>query len=65
MQNVSYGCDKIDTGNVKQLYAQRVGAVGRVARMGSGVYSAQCGVRQMRESNNCCFVKSFSAEKPL
>lgn len=52
MQNVSYGCDKIDIGNVKQLSAQRVGAVGavgRVARMGSGVYSAQCGVRRMRE----------------
>lgn len=49
MQNVSYGWDKIDTGNVKQLSAQRVGAVGRVVRMGSGMYSAQCGVRQMRE----------------
>lgn len=63
MQSVSYCWDKIETGNVKQLYV--AGAVGCVVRMGSGVYSAHCGVRQMRECNNCCLVKSFSAEKPL
>lgn len=40
MQNVSYGCDKIDIGNVKQLSSQRAGAAGRVARTGSGVHAA-------------------------
>lgn len=37
MQNVSYGWDKIETGNVKQLFAKGAGALGRVVRMGSGV----------------------------
>ena len=66
MENVSYGRNEIECGNVKRLHTKRAGPLHySVVRTGSGVQSTHCEVRRMRDRNNCCVVKSFSAEKPL